>query len=86
MSKSIPKEIIDEFNDFCAGCDDDRFSTFDFDPLINMTDDDGEPLWEFHASNYSPDDKFDIYSLFEQSSYNIEQHGYDEFYIVGCNS
>jgi hypothetical protein len=59
------------------------FGTDDFAPFTE-TDEDEEPLWEFHASNYNPDTTHDIYELFESvnDEFLIEQHGYDDFVIV----
>jgi hypothetical protein len=53
-----------------------------YSPFYEETED-GDLLWEFHASNYDPDDTYDFYELFGSlEEFSIEQHGYDRFYVV----
>jgi hypothetical protein len=86
MAKPITPEIIEEFRSFCEERIGDEQSGYfclcHFDPFEDETED-GDPLWEFHASNHDPDDTYDIYELFHSlEEYAIEQHGYNEFYVV----
>ena len=84
MAKPIPDEIKQQFLAFCRERYEDggEFSTFCFEPLSGE-DEDGDPLWEFHAANYAPD-SHDIYELFEsvQPEFVIEEHGHDDFVIT----
>lgn len=94
MAKTISDETKKAFLEFCEGRLGDgedgtggAFTTSEFEPF-NETRENGEPLWEFHASNYTPDHSFDIYELLASASESsggklaVEIHGYDEFYVV----
>lgn len=87
MAKPITQQQIDDFRAFCKKtlADDDSgyFTIGDFEEFEEETED-GEPLWEFHAANYDPPETHDILELFTSVSdeFQIEQHGYDEFYVV----
>ena len=88
MPKTISDKTKKAFLEFCR----ERlligggFTTSEFAPF-NKTKRDGEPAWEFHAANYTPD-SFDIYELLASVSeltggkLVVEVHGYDEFYVV----
>jgi hypothetical protein len=85
MAKPISDEIKKEFLEFCReryaeGIN--SFSTICFEPF--NAENNGDPVWEFHAANYNPEETHDICELFAsvQPEFEIETHGYDHFVIV----
>ena len=89
MAKPITQQQIDDFRAFCketlAEDDSGYFSHYD---EFDKETEDGDPLWEFHATNYDPPETHDIFELFTSvdDEFQIEQHGYDEFYVVPVKS
>lgn len=91
MSKPITEEQTKAFREYCASevleaMEEENgvayFTIESYDPF-EETLEDGEPLWEFHASNYEPDTSHDIYELFRSVSdeFEIEEEGYGSFFI-----
>lgn len=84
MAKPITAKMKAAFLKFCKEqirtCQG-SFSIGDFEPFA-ATDKEGEPLWEFHAENYTPN-TYDIYELFEsvEPKFEIETHGHDDFVV-----
>ncbi len=87
MAKPIPEAIKQEFLAFVRErhADGGEFSLQCFE-RFEEEDEDGNPLWEFHARNHDPDDTHDIFELLGsvQPAFTIEQHGYDDFVIVAA--
>lgn len=89
MAKKIPEKIKKAWASFCKErlvidsegmADEDADGSFSIECLDFLGD---TEKWEFHASNHNPNDTYDFYELFwSAKGYCVEEHGYDDFYVV----